>query len=365
MLSGRVRKRVVRTSVEAQARRADAVEPVLVLQLGDHALGIGHPPPVRPKTGSLFARFFAAIASRCAFVRGSRPSRGSIVFCGGICTTIRRSAFSPDALGGDALVGADIGELRQDEEDAVEDRRERVALVAHGALAEIQAYNLGKSSPCCSRGTTTIRSTTTTTRGTTTSTTTPTRSDPTVVAAGDLCGSATSCAPTANVVQAVHPTAVLTLGDNAYEDGTLAQYNAYYAPNWGGFKAITHPTTGNHDYHTSGAAGYFSYFGKQAPAPYYSYDLGTWHLIAIGAMAGVPASAGSAEEKWLRADLAAHPNQCVLAYWHEPRWSSGTAHGNDSSSAALWRDLYAAHADIVINGHEHNYPALRAAQPLR
>jgi hypothetical protein len=225
-------------------------------------------------------------------------------------------------------------------------------------LAEIQAYNLGKPSPCCSSGTPT-----TTTPGTTTSSTTPTRSDPTVVAAGDLCGSATSCAPTANVVQAVHPAAVLTLGDNAYEDGTLAQYDAFYDPNWGRFKAITHPTTGNHEYHTSGAAGYFSYFGGQAPAAYYSYDVGAWHLVAIGAMAGVPAGAGSAEENWLRADLAAHPNQCVLAYWHEPRWSSGSVHGNDSSSAALWRDLYAAHADIVINGHDHNYQRYAPLNP--
>jgi len=232
-------------------------------------------------------------------------------------------------------------------------------------LAEIQAYNLGKPSPCCSSGTrtTTTRATTTTTRGTTTSSTMPRPLDPTVVAAGDLCGSATSCAPTANVVQAVHPAAVLTLGDNAYEDGTRAQYNAYYDPNWGRFKAITHPTTGNHDYHTSEAAGYFSYFGRQAPAAYYSYDVGTWHLIAIGAMAGVPAGAGSAEEKWLRAELAAHRNQCVLAYWHEPRWSSGSVHGNDSSSAALWRDLYAAHADIVINGHDHNYQRYAPLNP--
>ena len=195
----------------------------------------------------------------------------------------------------------------------------------------------------------------TTSTTTTTTTPPPSPSDPVIVAAGDSCGSTTSCTPTADLIQTINPKAVLTLGDNAYEDGTLTQYNAYYDPNWGRFKSITRPSTGNHDYHTSGAAGYFSYFGAQAPAAYYSFDIGSWHLISIGAMAGVPAGAGSAEEQWLKADLAAHPNQCVLAYWHEPRWSTGSAHGNDSSSAALWNDLYAARADVVLNGHDHNY----------
>ena len=176
-----------------------------------------------------------------------------------------------------------------------------------------------------------------------------------IAAAGDSCGSTTSCTPTADLIQTINPTAVLTVGDNAYENGTLSEYNANYDPNWGRFKAITHPATGNHDYHTSGASGYFAYFGAQAPAAYYSFDLGSWHLISIAAMAGVSAGAGSAEEQWLKADLAAHSNQCVLAYWHEPRWSSGNVHGNDSASDALWDDLYAAHADVVLNGHDHNY----------
>jgi hypothetical protein len=241
-------------------------------------------------------------------------------------------------------------------------------LLNHPAvLAEIQAYNLGLPSPCCGGGTpgttttttTTTPTTTTTTPTTTTPTTTttppPSSSDPVIVAAGDSCGSTTSCTPTANLIQTINPTAVLTTGDNAYEDATLSEYNAYYDPNWGRFKSITYPTTGNHDYHTSGAAGYFAYFGARAPAEYYSFDLGSWHLISIAAMAGVNAAAGSAEEQWLRKDLAAHSNKCVLAYWHEPRWSAGSVHGNDSSSDALWDDLYAAHADVVVNSHDHDY----------
>jgi hypothetical protein len=166
------------------------------------------------------------------------------------------------------------------------------------------------------------------------------------------------------LIQTINPTAVLTTGDNAYEDATLSEYNAYYDPNWGRFKNITYPTTGNHEYHTSGAAGYFAYFGTRAPSAYYSYDLGSWHLIAIAAMAGVDAAAGSAEEQWLRNDLAAHSNKCVLAYWHEPRWSAGSVHGNDSSSAALWNDLYAAHADVVLNSHDHDYQRYGPLNPF-
>jgi acid phosphatase type 7 len=183
-----------------------------------------------------------------------------------------------------------------------------------------------------------------------------------IAAAGDSCGSTTSCTPTADLIQTINPTAVLTVGDNAYENGTLSEYNANYDPNWGRFKAITHPATGNHDYHTSGASGYFAYFGAQAPAAYYSFDLGSWHLISIAAMAGVAAGAGSAEEQWLKADLAAHPNQCVLAYWHQPRFSSGQ-HGNDPSYTPFWSDLYAAGADVVVNGHEHDYERFAPQDP--
>jgi hypothetical protein len=152
----------------------------------------------------------------------------------------------------------------------------------------------------------------------------------------------------------------LALGDNAYQDGTLAQYNEYYEPNWGRFKAKTSPTPGNHDYHTSGAAGYFAYFGSQAPAEYYSYDLGSWHLISLNGDIG--RSAGSAQETWLKNDLAAHPATCTLAYWHEPRFSSGY-HGSNSGFDAFWRDLYAAGVDVVINGHDHDYERFAPQDP--
>jgi chitodextrinase len=186
-------------------------------------------------------------------------------------------------------------------------------------------------------------------------------SDPVITAAGDICGSTTDCAPTASLISQINPNRVLTLGDNAYADGALSDYNSYYDPNWGRFKATTSPAPGNHDYHQAGGAGYFGYFGALAPAEYYSYDVGSWHLISLDGE--ISASDGSPQETWLRNDLAAHANQCVLAYWHEPRWSSGTTHGSESSFDAFWRDLYGAHADVVLNGHEHNYERFAKQSP--
>jgi hypothetical protein len=73
--------------------------------------------------------------------------------------------------------------------------------------------------------------------------------------------------------------------------------------------------------------------------------------------------AGSGQEKWLRADLAAHPASCTLAYWHKPLFSSGGAHGNDLEMTPLWQALYDAHADVVINGHDHNYERFAPQNP--
>ena len=190
-----------------------------------------------------------------------------------------------------------------------------------------------------------------------------TGTDPVITAAGDICTSSTDCRPTSDLVLSIGPTRALTLGDNAYNDGTLSQFNTEYDPNWGRFKSITSPSPGNHDYHVAGAADYFSYFGAQAPAAYYSYDVGAWHVISLASSAGISPSAGGAEETWLKQDLAAHPSRCTLAYWHEPRWSSGTTHGSNSSWSAVWNDLYAAGADVVLNGHEHNYERFAKQSP--
>jgi hypothetical protein len=180
-------------------------------------------------------------------------------------------------------------------------------------------------------------------------------SDPVIAAAGDLCSpSIGDCAGTADLLDLINPTAVLTLGDNAYVSGTMDEYNAEYKPYWGRQDFRVYPSPGNHEFVTQGAQGYLDYFGNRAPGLWYSFDLGAWHIISL-AGDGVFAGAGSPQEQFLRADLAAHPSQCTLAFWHEPRFSSGMEHGSDTAISAIWNDLYAAGVDVVLNGHEHNY----------
>jgi hypothetical protein len=164
---------------------------------------------------------------------------------------------------------------------------------------------------------------------------------------------------TAKVLEAIRPDAVLTLGDNQYPSGALADFQASYGDTWGAYRSITFPVPGNHEYQTPAARGYFAYFGKRAGEPdqgYYSYDLGAWHLVALNSECHQIGGCGNSDPqaRWLRQDLKAHPRSCVLAYWHRPRFSSGM-HGNYRDLDALWMILAAAHADVVLTGHDHDY----------
>jgi hypothetical protein len=188
-------------------------------------------------------------------------------------------------------------------------------------------------------------------------------SDPVFVGAGDIANcSRTQDEETAKLLDNISGT-VFTLGDNVYPDGTAAQFTDCYDPTWGRHKSRTHPIPGNHDYNTSGASGYFGYFGSAAGDPskgYYSFNLGAWHIIALNSE--IAQGAGSAQEQWLRADLAANSSVCTLAYWHKPRFSSGQ-HGNNSASQALWQALYDYKADVILNGHDHTYERFAPQNP--
>ncbi len=193
---------------------------------------------------------------------------------------------------------------------------------------------------------------------------------PVLVGAGDIANcNRTQDESTAQLLDGIAGT-VVTLGDNAYPDGTLAQFNDCYAPTWGRHKDRTRPAPGNHDYHTTGAAGYYTYFGPAASPldtnctsnckGYYSYDLGAWHIIALNSE--IAHDANSAQVEWLRADLAAHQSVCTLAYWHKPRFSSGR-HGNNASVQPFWQALYDYGADVVLNGHDHTYERFALQNP--
>jgi hypothetical protein len=191
--------------------------------------------------------------------------------------------------------------------------------------------------------------------------------DATLIAAGDIafCGSSGDEA-TAALLDTLSGT-VITLGDNVYESATTAEFAQCYDPTWGRAKARTHPATGNHEYASGNAAGYYAYFGAaagDAAMGYYSYDVGSWHVIALNAQCAFVGGcgAGSPQEQWLRADLQAHPAACTLAYWHQPRFSSGE-HGNHTTYQPFWQALYEAGADVVLNGHDHDYERFSPQTP--
>jgi hypothetical protein len=221
-----------------------------------------------------------------------------------------------------------------------------------------------------------------------------TGSDPVIAAAGDIAcdpndsnynggvGTPGNCQQMATSTLLLNGdlAGVLTLGDDQYYCGSLADFESVYDPSWGRVKTLTYPIPGNHEYISSnpdpfgrsdcsaGALGYFNYFGSSAGSPdqgYYSYNIGSWHIIALNtndACSIISCATGSPQEQWLENDLANNPAKCVLAYWHEPRFSS-QSFAAGPSSAAFWSDLYAAGAEVVLNGHAHVYERFAPQTP--
>jgi acid phosphatase type 7 len=195
----------------------------------------------------------------------------------------------------------------------------------------------------------------------------PPVSGPTLAAAGDIACPAglrrtsTQCrqADTANVLAQLRSDVVAPLGDIQYDRGSLGDWRTgSFVPTWGRFKSRMRPAIGNHEYASGAPDGYRGFFGARAGPRgkyWYSYDLGSWHVVVLNSNCSiVGCRAGGAQERWLRADLSRHRTACTLAYWHHPRFSSGL-HGNDRTVAPLWRALQDAGADLVLSGHDHIY----------
>ena len=180
-----------------------------------------------------------------------------------------------------------------------------------------------------------------------------------LLAAGDIASCASSGDEATAALLDRLPGTIAALGDLAYERGTAEEFGRCYAQSWGHFVARTRPAPGNHEYLTPGAAPYYAYFGAVAGAAgqgWYSYDLGTWHVVVLNSNCG-PAGgcgAGSPQARWLRADLAAHRTTCSLAYWHHPRFSSGL-HGSDGTMEQIWRAFEEGGGDVVLSAHDHHY----------
>ena len=241
--------------------------------------------------------------------------------------------------------------------------------------------------PTTTSSTTTSSSTTTTVAPTTT--TTPPAGDPVVAAAGDIAcpppavRTSSSChhRDTANLLAAGDYDAVLPVGDLQYECGQAAAYQNVYHPSWGQFRSISRPAHGDHEYtgpggcSTPGSSGYYSYFGGAASpnqpgctsacSGYYSYNLGSWHVVVLNSDCSQPGVGGcsstSPQGRWLAADLAANPAQCVLAYWHLPRWTESG--GISSTSSYFATALYNAGAEVVLSGNNHFYVRFAPQNP--
>lgn len=220
----------------------------------------------------------------------------------------------------------------------------------------------------------------------------PTPPDAVIAAAGDIaCGKAsTGTAPetckemqTSDLMLQMNPAAVLPLGDVQYEKGELDDFhggrpgwvNTGYHSTWGRLKAVTRPAVGNHEYTdpAGGAKGYFDYFNGlgnfTGPAGdrtkgYYSFDIGSWHLVALNSNCTYTdpplCGKGSVQEQWLRADLAAHPRSCTLAYVHHPRWSS---HYDTAYLQPMFQALYDHGVELLLAGHSHFYERFAPQDP--
>lgn len=201
--------------------------------------------------------------------------------------------------------------------------------------------------------------------------------DPVLMAVGDIAcdpsdanynggsGTASFCRHAATAALLGGADVITPLGDLQYSDGQLTKFQQSYDSSWGATKPLQRPVQGNHE---SAPTGYYDYFGPTAGERgkgYYSYDVGAWHVIALNAQCALViggCDAGSPQETWLASDLATHPADCTLAYWHQPRFTSSNSSAV-STYGAFWADLYAAGADVVLNGHSHNYERFAPQNP--
>jgi hypothetical protein len=182
--------------------------------------------------------------------------------------------------------------------------------------------------------------------------------DPVLVGAGDIADCRLEAdSRTADLLDVIGGT-VFTAGDNAYDTGSLSEYERCYGPTWGRHRARTRPAVGSHEYLTEAGSGYRAYWGDAAGPRgefWYSFDLGAWHVVVLDSNCTIIACGpGSPQLEWLRADLAASDALCTAAIWHHPRFTSGQ-HGDDTDVAPLWDELEAAGGDVVLSGHDHDY----------
>ena len=175
---------------------------------------------------------------------------------------------------------------------------------------------------------------------------------------------------TAALAKSLSPDAVLLVGDIQYERGTRDEYaEGYERSSWASLESITHAAVGNHEYSSPGAAPYFAALGDAAGPDrrgYYRVRVGDWDVFALNSNCR-PAGGcdpGSAQERWLRAELEASDAACSLAFFHHPRWTSGL-HGSDASIEPLWAALADHDVEVALAGHDHHYERFAPERGVR
>jgi hypothetical protein len=202
----------------------------------------------------------------------------------------------------------------------------------------------------------------------------PPSSDPTMLLVGDqhACDSHPGAvSAVAQLIDGLDPSGadpIASLGDESGDTGVASEFSSCFDPVWGRFKARVHPAIGNHDWQSGNADGYFGYWGAAAGTAnqgWYSYDVGTWHVVVLSSYCGKVGGCGlgSPQVQWLKQDLAAHRTQCTLAYWHHPLFTSSPQAGTSGNTSAFWTVLYQYGADVVVNAHIHLYERFAPQDP--
>ena len=148
---------------------------------------------------------------------------------------------------------------------------------------------------------------------------------------------------------------ILLAGDIAYPNGSAENFRDCFNPSWGQFRSRWHPSPGNHEYESPGAAAYFAYFGGAAGPPglgYYSFMAGDWLILMLNS--NVSATRGSPQWEFARGELERQTTPCTMAVWHHPLFSSGP-NGPNAAMRDMWALLEANDVEVVLNGHDHLY----------
>ncbi len=179
-----------------------------------------------------------------------------------------------------------------------------------------------------------------------------------------------------NYIGSQHTDMMLFLGDNAYVDGTDAQYQTALFQNMYEAKlknSVAWSCLGNHDGHSADSptqtGPYYDIFtfptlGQCGGEPsgteaYYSYDFGNIHFIILDSY-DTNRDVTGAMHQWCQMDLEETTADWIIAFWHHPAYSKGSHDSDTESNLVQMRENFLPlfenfGVDLVLSGHSHSY----------